>query len=76
MTEQQSDDFYIPTFLLKLPAKAGTNGAARKILKTSSRMPKAGLNVFLLMNTTSGTERMSGPIERSVYCCWRLRRSG
>ncbi len=26
MAEQQSDDFYIPAFLLKLPAKAGTSG--------------------------------------------------
>ncbi len=26
MTEQQSDDFYIPAFLLALPPKADSNG--------------------------------------------------
>ena len=26
MNEQQSDDFYVPTFLLKLPPKVGSNG--------------------------------------------------
>ena len=54
MTEQQSDDLYIPTFFLRYPLTKGPMGVPRKMLKTSSKMFQAGLNISLRMKTTSG----------------------